>query len=1104
MRLIHNDGITAVESKRVEYDRTNDGALGATERVAEKSPHVPATPRRRVAARHSIGLSVLLYAAVMAMPSVVGAENTVLGDGANAQGESSTAVGSTATAKGDRNTAVGTEAVAGLPDRDLFNCVEGGADVLKDDEACREFLTTEEAEDALLSQDDAEGQTFRETILTRLRSELDSLTKGDATAVGSGATASEEHTTALGSSATANSGNSTALGSSAEATRPYTTAVGALAKAYGQDATALGEGAQAGEYGTALGAIANADGERSVAVGQSAWALGKDSTVMGQDARAYFDESTAVGQRAHAIGEALTVFGRNAVAVGERNTVLGHNAVAIAEERANIEEVRSIMECLLLLESSPSRDDLLDQCGEHLTSEEKEDSRLDQDDAAGESLRETISDRLFERGEDLAVERSTAVGRDARALADRSTAIGDYAIASGYRGTALGVSSRASGDRSTALGAYADANGDRSTVVGHYSRTQGVRNTAVGTSAVAARDWRVEPRNLWDCVNAPWAIGDAEAFAERCEEYLTDEEQEDARLTQDGEAGELFRGEIRARLQGRLDDLAVERSVALGYVAKALGDRATAAGAYAVASGRNSTAVGYAAHAPANDSTAIGRTARAMGGGSTAVGGSARAAGGWSTALGRFARESGGRNITIGAVANTHGREGLAIGVLSGAGSWTVGNFYENAAAYLADEDRLFFGHLNVVIGDSVYATADLEAIGTSLSDSNLPAPLANASEIINPNNYYTTVAEYLGDANRTNYRQVVIAGKVYDVDDLEDVEDLTEESIPTPRSGAAGTVAIGVRAHATAENAVALGRDAHAVGTNAVAIGSGVTAAANEVVIGLATHAYKLPGVAASQTANTEVLTVDNTGRLAADGGALHERVQQLETSTTDLTQRVETLETSSGNNSSGDIAKGLPEMASDADTVVQKVKPIQNGGKQSFDGEAGASAGSSGDGGNPPVATVQTLAPSKPGDPGQEEVADATSGGKAANGRAVVQDTYAGNSASTHTADLSELSSMSERMNGYDERLNSLDQRLDRATAMSSALSALPNTVPDGGKLFLGLGVGHYGDKQAIALGLSARLGVKRNFFVNAGVATATGGDSVSARAGVGFVWK
>ena len=82
----------------------------------------------------------------------------------------------------------------------------------------------------------------------------------------------------------------------------------------------------------------------------------------------------------------------------------------------------------------------------------------------------------------------------------------------------------------------------------------------------------------------------------------------------------------------------------------------------------------------------------------------------------------------------------------------------------------------------------------------------------------------------------------------------------------------------------------------------------------------------------------------------------------------------------------------------------------------------------------------------------------------------------------------------------MTSLSERLNKATAMSSALSALPNIVPGDNRFFLGVGAGHYSSEQALAIGMSAR--VQSRVFVNAGVALASG-DEVSVRGGVGVVW-
>ena len=95
-------------------------------------------------------------------------------------------------------------------------------------------------------------------------------------------------------------------------------------------------------------------------------------------------------------------------------------------------------------------------------------------------------------------------------------------------------------------------------------------------------------------------------------------------------------------------------------------------------------------------------------------------------------------------------------------------------------------------------------------------------------------------------------------------------------------------------------------------------------------------------------------------------------------------------------------------------------------------------------------------------------------------------------------------ERLNsletGFNRSLGVLSDRLDKATAMSSALTALPNVVPNGGRFYVGAGAGSYRGQQAVAVGISAR--GRRNVYFNAGAATA-GSGSMSVRAGVGFVW-
>ena len=87
------------------------------------------------------------------------------------------------------------------------------------------------------------------------------------------------------------------------------------------------------------------------------------------------------------------------------------------------------------------------------------------------------------------------------------------------------------------------------------------------------------------------------------------------------------------------------------------------------------------------------------------------------------------------------------------------------------------------------------------------------------------------------------------------------------------------------------------------------------------------------------------------------------------------------------------------------------------------------------------------------------------------------------------------------FNDRLLGVDERVKQVAAMSAALSAVPNTVSGDGDFFLGVGFGNSAGQQGIAVGVSARVGAKKNIIINAGAASA--GDETSARVGVGFVW-
>lgn len=847
-----------------------------------------------------------------------------------------------------------------------------------------------------------------------------------------------------------------------------------------------------------------------------------------------------------------------------------------------------------------------------------------------------VGDNARARGYD-----GTAVGESARALGDQSTAVGQNARAFEYRSTAIGDHARAHSDRTTAVGTGARAAGERAIALGNYAVAGGERSTALGSGALVAKDRPDSLGTLIDCALQPSSI---DSFVSECNEFLTDAERADSRLAQDNADGEAFRQSIITRLEEEVGALAATRATAVGASAWAGAERATALGASSRATATRTTAVGYFANALRFRSTALGA--------------SAHASGAYSTAVGQAAGATGDGSIAVGQWAQGHGDVTVALGQGAGAGAWvTSHDRYADAAEYLADQDRspVF---LSVVIGGRVYAVADLEAVGPSLTDATLPAALAEASEVIAPWRYYVSVESYLNDPDRIENAQVLIAGKAYNVADLEAVENLDESSLPDPLKGASGSVAVGYGAQATAEKAVAFGREAHAVGANAVALGAGVSAGENEVVIGSTGHTYKLPGLAASQTENPEVLTVDGNGQLtvsalstenaagvrvdlglptdAADatgsafariasvketaeatdsrvgttddmadvGGSAHARITHIKDTlleaiddpesaaaaaviradeakdaVTPLTRAeirqlvadsvqasIDEVVLDSQAGQSGRIRIDLP----DGGRIVYSVKGdnmneqfasllatlgYQSTNQRITDGDGnpiGTTArefkalddnNTSGGPDDPdpfPLSGAERrlgyLFEALYGDPtdgvvyNQETDSDAP-GSKSAFGRieslekgelkgtgyeearpigsddsvpdtnagrrVVVQDTMADGTVKLRTLDSRELFAV-------DQRVDALDKRLRKATAMSSALSALPNVVPDGGTFFLGAGVGHYSGEQAFAIGMSARYGTRSNVFLNAGVAIATGDGSASARIGAGFVWK
>ena len=424
--------------------------------------------------------------------------------------------------------------------------------------------------------------------------------------------------------------------------------------------------------------------------------------------------------------------------------------------------------------------------------------------------------------------RATAVGHSALALGAQSTVVGQRSRAWGRDAVVLGANTRAfdrdstalgqythaQGTRTTAVGSSAAVRGERSTGVGYAARVAGARNVALGqyaqtVSGDADRDLVSGLDSLIRCAHTPEGTDagddDGGSFARDCDQFLTGTEKGNANLRADTAAGRAFRQTVKQRLAGVLDDMSVARATALGQSALAGADYATAVGQYSQATGNRGTAIGSAAVA----------------------------SGDYGTALGRAAFVTGEEGTAAGIYAQVHGDRGVALGKYAGAGGWVTWKRYTNAAAYLADDQRTSGGVLHVVIGGKVYRIEDLEAV-SGLTDSNLPSPVGDASQVVTPTEVYVSLADYLADPDRTDHHQVIIAGKVYAVSALEAVAGLTEATLPAAVEGASGAVAVGAGASAPAEDAIAVGPGTEAAGGQAVVLGADAAAfGAQAVAIG-------------------------------------------------------------------------------------------------------------------------------------------------------------------------------------------------------------------------------------------------------------------------------
>ena len=619
-----------------------------------------------------------------------------------------------------------------------------------------------------------------------------------------------------------------------------------------------------------------------------------------------------------------------------------------------------------------------------------------------------------------------------------TTAVGDGAQATAYDATALGDGARATGYGATALGDGTQATGGGAIAIGANVAATGASATVIGNDASARGDKAIVI-GLEAAVTAPSL------------------------------------GAIAIGMESRTDGW---KSMAIGAHARTHGNAAIAVGRSTQAYGSTSIALGRGAlaHGPSVGVTSNGATS--LGPGATALGMSA-------TAMGKGAMAAKERDIallpcvygpdfyksshcssflTTAERANPNLRADTEQGETFRAGIQTrlLGVLNSRSAAdyatALGHSSWAAGSHGSTAVGSMSRATGERStALGATAKAGGLRSTaVGEASQAqgadtvavgrnavaggLTVGKTYGNVGKYLADTTRTSHTNVRIDSNVYQVNALEAVTGLTQDNLPVALTVTAGGVAVGVSARAAGVNSIALGQGAAATGTNGIAIGQGVSAGPNEVVIGVKQrHSYRLPGLATSS--GTRVVTVDSNGRLSTQAA---------------------TSSSSRGASLRGAAALSSEVTALDRDT------------------------------GTPVDAAYYEEAPAIGSGPGAPATAEQR--------RVVVQDTNRDGSVRLRTLDFGDLSGVDRRLSGVEQRVTTLSERLNKATAMSAALSALPNVVPGDKRFFLGVGAGHYSSEQAVAIGMSARVG--RHVFVNAGAAVASG-DNASVRGGVGVVW-
>ena len=881
---------------------------------------------------------------------------------------------------------------------------------------------------------------------------------------------------------------------SPESVGSATTAVGDDAQATGYDATAVGQGAKAtGDESTAVGQISYA-ASKATAIGDHSRAYGDRSTALGMQAYAYGSLATSAGNLSVADGLGAVSIGGFAAALGNRNVAVGRVATTAALRRW--QEIRDVLpsgraltglvECARDPDLWKNAERFVNECGDFMTDTERSSAMLARGDTQGQTFREGVRTRLTQRLGELSVQRSTAVGNYAHALADRTTALGESARATAANATAVGQYAHAFGDRSVALGSAVTASGagsialgrgtaataDESTAIGRGSRTTGERTLALGQGAGAGA-W-VAPRS-YDSVATYLADDNRRAFGIRyaviggkvysipaleAVQSLTDANLPPA-LADASEA--IAPPRFYVGIADYLADSARTnyRQVLIG------GNAYSVADLEAVVNDPNRELRGDTLPTPlkgASGAVAVGVGAQATAENAIAFGLDAHATGTRSIAIGASAAATATGEVVIGTSDHHYRLPGLAAS--------------QSATPELVTVDRsgrlARGGPLEAGFGSDTTASIRLTALETGLGTTADAASDAGSA--------YARIKDL-------RQRQAGTGGRLNVINDL--IADATSDERAI-MSALDRTRELDVRGDEDGDGQLdgddgAVVKEiydapASRVETTRIRLGSGdeqvvltLTGKTNEQIV-------TLLALLTSRAGPGEVLAREDGTPI----GSTTKEFQALDDPDNRGGKDEPTPAPVGSENRLGYLFEALYGDPSDG-VVNNPATDSENPGPKSAFGRIGSL-----EEGRLPAALQKAESVGTGAD------APATE----ANRRVVVQDTNANGSVRLRTLDF-DPSGLDRRVDALYRRVGTLSERLDRATAMSSALTSLPNVVPNGGRFYLGAGVGHYRGEQALAVGMSARVGPESNVFLNAGFAAAVGGGSMSARAGMGVVW-